>query len=120
MAQDKAGDISKGQTTPSPEGCGKELNFILNAMGNVGGFKERNHMAQSFTLVTWEQDGNETSSPVGRLLWWLKLDWGLQRKLDRSQWIKDMFWKQNQQGFQKDGRRYGISEMEESRMTPRF
>lgn len=52
MAQDKARDISKGQTSQSPEGCGKELNFTLIVIGNIGGFKERNHMAQSFILVT--------------------------------------------------------------------
>lgn len=45
---------------------GEGLNFILNVMGNPGGFKERNQVVESSTLVTltsiwntWGQNGNK-------------------------------------------------------------
>lgn len=74
VAHDKAGDGSKGQITRGPEAVLRTELYPRCNWGNISGFKERNHMAQSSTLVTlattwrmeywgaaWEQ---ETSPPV--------------------------------------------------------
>lgn len=55
MAQDKAGNKSEGQITQGLEGCGKELDFILNVMGNswwVEGEESHDSILNSVTLTT--------------------------------------------------------------------
>lgn len=57
MAHDKTGGRNKGQLTRGPEAVLRvELCPQCN-WGDIGGFKERNHMAQSFTLVTLMENG---------------------------------------------------------------
>lgn len=67
VAHDKAGDGSKGQITQGPEAV---LRVALDPqcnLGDIGGFKERNHMAQSSTLVTLKTTWRRKESWGGRM-----------------------------------------------------